>query len=269
MSIDDYVRALESELRDQPRSIRRIEATDLREHLEELPLGALDQLDAPDVYAHEYAAQLGLRRRRILGAWRRTSWPMRLLSVAIALVLVAAVTIPPWIAHYQPVTAEMFFGGPTTAPSRHEHDATVFSYRDGAIVRLGVGFHNSGGSEATITGFDDGPELGVLKLTGVRLIDRVEDCCSYTTSHPGHFPVRVPAYSSRWIMLELRMTNCEWYGNVGDDVGGGNVGYDQLRFPMKILGVHHVVVAPLFGSAKIFVDLPGPLTTNCPRKRSG
>ena len=60
MNVDDYVRALDVELRDQPRRVRRAEAVGLREHLGELPPGALDELDDPASYAGEYRAQRGL-----------------------------------------------------------------------------------------------------------------------------------------------------------------------------------------------------------------
>jgi hypothetical protein len=261
MNVDDYVHALEFELRDQPRRVRRTEAADLREHLEELPDGTLARLDAPGRYAHEYRAQRNLRRRRIIGAWRGISRAGRIVIVALVIALVAAVAIPPWIAHYQPVTAGLQSGGPDTAPMRSEHDATVFSYRDGGIVRIGLKFDNPGRFDAEITGLEVQPYRGVLQLAGVRVTSRVQDCCAFELSRPARFPVRVPARATRWIMLEFRMTNCEFYGN------GDSVGYDRFRFPMTILGVHHVVTAMLFGD-KIFVDMPGQMTRYCPRQGS-
>jgi hypothetical protein len=100
------------------------------------------------------------------------------------------------------------------------------------------------------------------------VISRAQDCCAFGLSRPARFPVRVPARSTRWIMLEFRMTNCEWYGTAGNKQGGDSVGYDRFRFPMTILGIHHVVTAPLFGENKIFIDVPGQMTRYCPRKRS-
>jgi hypothetical protein len=265
MSVDDYVHALETELCDQPRRVRRAEAADLREHLDELPADALDELEPPAIYARDYRAQRQLKPRKVRRTWRRTPMLLRIAFVAAVFVLIAAALIPPWVAHYQPVTANPFGGGPNGAPAHEEHDATVYSYRDGAAVRFDIEFHNPSRTDATITGFDDGPLLGVIKFASLRVWEQYPaGCCLPEKATPAHFPLRLPAGSTRAIHLELRMTNCEYYGGA-ESRGGDSVGYTQLRFPMKILGVHHVVTTVL--PEPIWIDLPGPGTARCPRSR--
>jgi hypothetical protein len=265
-NVDDYVRALERELRDQPRRVRRAEAAGLREHLGELPPGALDQLEPPVVYAREYRAQRVLRARRVVGALRRVPVAGRIVIVALVVVIVASVAIPTWIARYQPLGINVFLTSPGPVPQRSEHDALVLSYRDNAHLVLGMNIVNSGRFDATLTGYDDGPLDGVLKFLAIR-VSSPQNCCLWEAAHPARFPLRIAAGSTVMLMLELRMTNCEDYGNVGG-AGGDSVGYSQLRFTMKAFGVHHVVVAPLVGSQQIYVELPGPLTRYCPRNRS-
>jgi hypothetical protein len=263
-SVDDYVRALERELRDQPRRVRRAEAADLREHLGELPPGALDALPAPTVYAQEYRAQRDLRSGRVVGALRRTSVFARIAVVAVVVALVAAVTIPTWVAHYQPVSVNVFLTSPGPLPQHSEHNDLVLSYRDNAHLVLGMLVRNSGRFDATLTGYDDGPDAGVLKFVAIRTASP-QQCCNWATARPAKFPLRIPAGATVGLALELRLTNCEDYGNAGVS-GGGSVGYTELRFPMKTLGVHHLVAAPL--GSEIFIDLPGPLTQYCPRNRT-
>jgi hypothetical protein len=265
-SVDTYVRALDAELRDQPRRVRRAEAVGLREHLEELPPGALDQLEPPDVYAHEYRAHRDLRTRRVIGALRRTSVVARIAIVVAVVALVAAVTVPPWVAHYQPVSVNVYLTSPGSVPQHTEHNDLVLSYRDNARIVLGMDVRNSGRYDATLTGYDDGPLLGVLKFAAIRVPRSEQDCCVWEAARPVRFPLRIPAHSTVMLMLELRMTNCEYYGSVGGTDGGvDSVGYSDVRFPMKTLGVHHTVVAPL--GDQIFIDVPGPLTPTCPRNR--
>jgi hypothetical protein len=263
MRVDDYVNALELELCDQPRRVRRAEAADLREHLEELPDDALERLEPPAIYAHQYRRQRGLRTRKVRRTWRRMSRLVRVAMIALVFALLAAAIIPPWVTHYQPVTAGIFAGGPNGAPGHEEHDASVYEYRDGAVIRFDMEFRNSGRVDATITGFDDSPEFGVLKFAGLRVWEKYPaGCCLPEKATPAQFPLRVPARSTRAIHLELRMTNCEYYSGL-DPGDAGSVGYHELRFPMKILGVHHVVTTPL--SKPVFIDMPGPKTRYCPR----
>ena len=109
-NVDDYVRALERELRDQPRRVRRAEAGDLREHLAELPPGALDELQPPVVYAREYRAQRALFKRPFIGRLRRIPVAARIAIVVFVLAIVAVSTIPAWVTHYQPLTLEVSSG---------------------------------------------------------------------------------------------------------------------------------------------------------------
>jgi hypothetical protein len=51
------------------------------------------------------------------------------------------------------------------------------------------------------------------------------------------------------------MTTCK-YGAAGRGNGGGSEGISQLFFAMKILGVHHRLVAPLAGTQQIWIDFP-------------
>jgi hypothetical protein len=255
-NVDDYVRALERELRDQPRRVRRAEAVGLREHLGELPPGALDQLEPPLVYAREYRAQRALRARRVVGALRRVPVAGRIAIVALVVVIVASVAIPTWIAHYQPVTANVQFGGPDTVAPRQEHNADVFPYRDDGIIRVGIAFTNSGRFGATITGLNALPDRGGLKFVGIGVL-KPPDCCASELAHPARFPVPMPAGTTRDVVVEFRMTNCEYYGK------RDSVGYDHFSFPMTILGVHHLLVARL--TTPMFIDMPGPNTRYCPR----
>jgi hypothetical protein len=267
-TIDDYARALDRELRDQSRRVRRIEVAGLREHLGELPPDALGQLESPAAYVREYRAHRDLRSRPVLGRLRRTSIVTRIAVVAVVLVIIAAATIPPWAHHYQPLSIDVFLTSPGAIPQHGEKDDLVLAYRDNAHLVLGMTIKNSGPFDASLTSYDDGPLDGVLKFVAVRVAsDR--QCCLWQQALPARFPLRIPSHTSVMIMLELRMTNCEDYGNVGGAPnGGGSVGYTDLRFPMKSLGVHHVVVAPLVGSQKLYIDMPGPLTKYCPRNRS-
>jgi hypothetical protein len=267
-NVDDYVRALERELRDQPRGVCRAEAADLREHLGELPPGALDGLSAPAAYAREYRAQRDLRSGRVVGALRRTSLVARVAIVLGVVVVAAAAIVPAGVAHYQPVSVDVFMTSPGPIPQHSEHDSLDLSYRDNAHLVLGMTIRNSGRFDASLTGYDDGPLDGVLKFVAIRQAS-VQRCCLWEQARPVRFPLRIPSHASVSIMLELRMTNCEYYGNVGGDpYGGDSVGYSELRFPMKSLGVHHVVVAPLAGDQKLYVEMPGPLTKYCPRNRA-
>jgi hypothetical protein len=257
--IDEYVSALQRELRDQPRRVRREEADRLREHLGELPRGALDQLEPPSAYAREYRAQRDLRVRRFVGAWRRESALFRTFTMVLPIVLIAAVAIPEWTAHYQPVTVGVQFGGPDAVSPRQEPGADVFPYRDEGIIRIGMAFTNSGRFDATVTGLAPLPDRGGLKFVGIGVV-KPPACCASEFAHAAHFPVRIPAGATRDVVVELRMTNCEFYGRLD------SVGYDQFSFPMTILGVHHVLVARLVPA--IYIDMPGPLTRYCPRNRT-
>ena len=142
--------------------------------------------------------------------------------------------------HYQPVTVTMWGGGPNDAPGHEEHNATVFSYRDGAIVRFDLELHNPAKVDATITGLDDGPLLGVLKFAGLRVWEKYpQGCCLESGATPTRVSAPGAGGSSRpGLHLSLRMTNCEYYGN--DDPfaagggGGDSVGYTELRFPMRL-----------------------------------
>ena len=257
-NVDDYVRALERELRDQPRGVRRAEAGDLREHLGELPPGALEGLPAPAIYAKEYRVQRDLRSGRVIGAMRRTSIGARIAIVVVVVAIAAAVTIPTWVAHYQPVTVGDQFGGPDVVSPRQEPGADVYPYRDEGIIRVGMAFTNSGRFDAKITGLTALPDLGGLRFVGIGVL-KPPDCCASELAHPAHFPVRIPAGSTRDIVIEFRMANCEFYGR------GDSVGFDQFSFPMTILGVHHLLIARLV--KPIYIDMPGPLTQYCPRDR--
>ncbi len=202
----------------------------------------------------------------MIGALRRTSIVARIAIVVAVVALVAAVTVPPWVAHYQPVNVNVMFSSTGSVPQRTEVNDTVLSYRDNARIVLGMSVRNSGPFDATLTGYDDGPDAGVLKFVAIRTSSPAR-CCTWQTGRPAHFPLRIAAGTTIGLSIELRMTNCEDYGNVGD-VGGGSVGYTELRFPMKTLGVHHVVAAPLASSEQIYIEMPGPLTRYCPRNRT-
>jgi len=138
-------------------AIRRAEAVGLREHLEELPAGALDQLEAPDVYAQEYRAHRDLRTRRVVGALRRTSVGARVAIVVVVVVIAAAATVPTWVAHYQPISVDVFLTSPGSLPQHNEHNDLVLSYRDNAHLVLGMTIRNSGRFDASLTGYERRP----------------------------------------------------------------------------------------------------------------
>jgi hypothetical protein len=258
MTVDDYVNALAVELRDQPRSVRRRETKDLREHLEELPPDALAGLDEPAAYAREYRAQRGFRTKKFIGTWRLLSRPEQLAGVVFVVLLVAVVVIPTTIAHYQPVTADVQFGGPDAVSPVTQDNAEVFQYRDNGIVRIGIVFDNTGRLGAKITGIAPQPELSALKLVGIGVL-KSPDCCASQFAHPARFPVSIPAGQTRAVVLEFRMAKCEYY------LKHDSVGYSQLTFPITVFGVHHVLTAQVV--PPIFIDMPGPSTPACPRHR--
>lgn len=181
------------------------------------------------------------------------------LVVVLLVAVVAGVGIPS-LLHYQPIRAGMFLEGPVGAPVHQEHNATVFSYRDHALVYVGLTFENTSRFTATVEGFDDGPEWGVLKFKDVRAFDQwPKGCCLPRDASVTRFPLEVPPHSTRAVVLELRMTNCESYGK------DTSVSWDRLMFPVTVLGVHHRVTVPLASGSQIFVDMPGPRTATCPR----
>ena len=187
-------------------------------------------------------------------------WVAVAVLVVLVLVAVTACVGIPSLLRYQPVEAGMFLEGPVGAPSHSEHNATVFAYRDGALVDVGVTFQNTSRFAATIEGFDDGPELSALKLKDVRVFDQYpKDCCLPSAARVTHFPLDVQPHSTRAVVLELRMSNCEWASK------GTSESWDQLTFPMTVLGVHHKVTLLLDSGQQIYVDMPGPRTPTCPR----
>jgi hypothetical protein len=258
MNVDDYVRALDVELRDQPRHVRRAESSALREHLGELPAGALDELDDPASYAREYRAQRGLRTKKFIGAWRRFSWPQRTATFVVVVLLIAAVVIPTAIAHYQPITVnvDMSAGGSALSHQDPHGDGTIYEYREGATLTLGMEFANPSRFAATITSLPDVGELGPLQLQRVAISSIPY---SFGTGEAATtFPFRIPAHTSRTVLLTFRLSTCK-FGAAGQSAGG-SMGIVQIFFTMKILGVHHSLVAPLTGFQKIWVDFPNHAT---------
>jgi hypothetical protein len=252
-TVDDYVEALERELRDQPRSIRRREAAGLREHLDELPPDALARLDAPAPYAQEYRTQRDLRSRR-LAAWRRLSWPARVAIVAVAVALVVAIGVGTEAGHYQPLTVDVNFSRPGGISVHQVRDETVYSFREGGTLWLGMDVRNTGRFDATLTSLLDEGELGPMKLVAMG-VSTPPHCCTAADTHATHFPIRVPAHSVRTVLLTFRLTTCK-YGSANRGNGGYSAGIAQFFFTMKTLGVHHRIVVPF---PEFWIDVPNPL----------
>ena len=193
---------------------------------------------------------------------RRRKWAWVAAALLAVVAVVAGIAIV-WVPHYQPLRGDLFGEGPVGAPSQSEHNATVYSYRDDALLDLEFTFRNPGRFAATIEGFDDGPEFGVLKVKDIRVFDRwPKGCCLPSDARATHFPLTIPPRSTRAVVLELRMTNCEYYDR------GTSVNWRSLWFPMTILGVHHKLTVSLENSSQaIFIDMPGPRTRACPQSR--
>jgi hypothetical protein len=113
VSRDDYVRAVEQQLRDLRWKQRRDVSADLRRHLAELPGGTdlVARLGTPEEYAAELRAAAGLTRQRGAIAFVRSRRPRDLLLVpalAVAAGLVTAVLViryerQQFVEHYQPI----------------------------------------------------------------------------------------------------------------------------------------------------------------------
>ncbi len=144
MSVEDYVTALRRELRDQSRSVRRLEAGSLREHLGELPDVALAALDPPDQYARAYRAERGLRTRRVRHWWRGVRWWVRACALVATFAAVAFAVVAGALVRYQPVAVSFFAGGPSV-PAGGRHCLTPeLSERTICTVQTGDEFFAAG-----------------------------------------------------------------------------------------------------------------------------
>jgi hypothetical protein len=160
---DEYVRQVESALRDLPWRQRRDLLTELREHLGELPpeTDLPERLGAPAQYASDLRAAAGLERRRGPIAFARARRPR---NVVLALVVLAAAGIVAgfiaWVQSYQPVS---WAGGgflPAQGKLAPSGSTDTITFQKGGRFRWGIPISNNGSFSVRILG------LGALAATG-------------------------------------------------------------------------------------------------------
>ena len=155
MTRDEYVRDVGYWLRDLPWGTRRDLVSELRGHLDELPVDTdlLAQLGPPETYAGDLRAAAALERRRGVIAFLRARRPRNLILFVLALTVSGlAIGAVAWIDSYQPIE----YGNATqlpldSKPSPGQPGVTVV-FRRGRPFLYGVTIRNSGRFPVRILG---------------------------------------------------------------------------------------------------------------------
>ena len=145
MTREEYLRRVESALRDLPWSVRRDVLADLRDHLAELPpdtdLSA--RLGGPLAYAAELRDAAGLERRRGVIAYLRARRPRNLILTVVTLTVIAvALGSLDWIDSYQPLAFGDSFVFPLgTVPAG---PGASVAFHNGRPFEYGLQIRNTG-----------------------------------------------------------------------------------------------------------------------------
>jgi hypothetical protein len=144
---DEYVRDVGYWLRDLPWGTRRDLVSELRGHLDELPVDTdLDsRLGSPEEYAADLRSAASLERGRGLVAFLRARRPRNLALAFLALLAIGlAIGAVAWIRSYQPIA---FAGGgldPATATRRVGLLGEIVVFDEGRPFQFGITITNTG-----------------------------------------------------------------------------------------------------------------------------
>ena len=254
--IANYQRALAYELRDLPRRLRLRHLADAGTHLAEIDGSDWGALGAPEQWAEEYRAALGLPRYTRRGRWKAQRPVVKIAVFLVPLLAAALVAATVAWLHYQPLGtggAEAFSPDNMKVEYPEHSDRTVLHYRDGGTFTFAVQLTNHGRVPVDVVGIDRARLAPFLAVA--RLYDQTDaKCCIADPNERVQFPVRVDAGSGYMLGVRFRVKNCEWYAR------GIYATTDTVPLRVRVLGVEHVVDM-LIGPVE--VDFPGPGTRDC------
>ncbi|HKD94678.1 MAG TPA: hypothetical protein VKB43_08240 [Gaiellaceae bacterium] len=185
MTTEEYLRRVESELRDLPWGTRRELVTELRGHLSELPpdTDLEARLGSPQKYAADLRATAGLEHRGGATAWLRARRPRNVILALVALItLVLAIGAGAWVQTYQPLAfreTASAGGHVFVAPGR------------GRPFRVGVDVENNGRFTVRVLGVPDssGPFAGApisARVMMSRSTGGPQPCPQFLRGSSGH-----------------------------------------------------------------------------------
>lgn len=189
------------------------------------------------------------------GSTRRRTWLRWSVAFICFAVVAAAVVVPVWVLHYQPVNARIGLVGAADGSSmRSGPERYLVPYRDGAAVLFQVELSNPSRFAATVTLSDTAP-IRLLKFTELRVFDDYPvGCCLPENARPIDFPLRLAPHTVKYVNIEFLMTGCEGAGRPPSS-GHKAFPFDSLVFDSETLGVHHSIDASLDRSLEIRVPM--------------
>jgi hypothetical protein len=231
---EEYLRAVEWQLRDVPWKRRKQLAGELAAHLDETPP---EQLDTPQAYAAELRRSENLPRRHGVVAFLRARRPRNLVIVG-ALLVVLALTVSgyAWAESYQPLSRGSYGlyppgsrSGPAGETAVVFHDRGPFRYgfsirNDGDLTVRVVGLPLSGRNPFSAKVFLSGPLEHARSIPGPTVPFRPFDL------GPG---------DERMLILRGSFANCRDWG------GGTGATYDSLPVRFQFLWRTETVSVPL------------------------
>jgi hypothetical protein len=146
MTRDEYLRDIGYWLRDLPWSTRRDLVSELRGHLDELPVDTdlESRLGSPQKYAADLRSAAGLERGRGLVAFLQARRPRNLVLTLLALIAIGlAIGAVAWIQSYQPIA---FAGGsldPAAATGRVGLHGETLVFHEGRPFQFGITITNT------------------------------------------------------------------------------------------------------------------------------
>ncbi len=255
-SIDDYLRAVDHVLRDQPRTVRVLHRDGVREHLSEYDPLAFDTFASPAQYAAEYRSARAFPERRLRFWWRGIRRSTRMAAITVVLIVAFVAGSGLWWSRYQPFEASLSGGRNTVRPEFS--DAEIAKYVDGGTFDVGFVVRNSGPFVGDISNVELDPTLPIgVPFQFTRLwLGTARD--PFGVDDPSQLPHRLAQHGELYLMMRFTMTNCEF--NMPGDYTTVS---PKLGVRANVLGVtRHFVVDP-----HVTFGVRIPVGYRCPRLR--
>jgi HAAS domain-containing protein len=155
MNADEYVRKVDSALRDLPWSQRRDLVSELPAHLSDVPAGTdlAERFGTPEQYAADLRAAAGIDRRRGPIAFVRARRPRNVFLTATALALAGLIAGGiAWVQSYQPLIAAGSGPNPTQLRFRPNGAPKPLQFHKGGHFRIALPIENNGSFAVRIVG---------------------------------------------------------------------------------------------------------------------
>jgi len=189
MNADEYVREVDSALRDLPWRQRRDLTAELHAHLAELPADTRfdERLGTPPRYAADLRAAAHLERRRGPIAFLRARRPRNLILLVLVLTVTGlAIGAVVWIDSYQPIAFGNGYQFPAGAKGAPGIDGQSVDFHQGRPFVYGMEIRNAGRFTVRVLGV---PYESYLPWTAHVLMSRLNYTGVYRAAgrfHPFH-----------------------------------------------------------------------------------